>query len=82
VQNQNATHNLKEDFMRINPKLFTLSLVLATVLTATSAVAATQTATRDDRGSNVITRIIEAIKRHFVWTTGDGIIIPPPESSR
>jgi hypothetical protein len=70
--------------MRINPKLFTLSLVLTTVLTATSAVAATQTRTpsRDDRGSNVITRIIEAIKRHFVWTTGDGIILPPPESSR
>jgi hypothetical protein len=75
---------LKEDFMRINPKLFTLSLVLTTVLTATSAVAATQprTGSRDDRGSNVITRIIEAIKRHFVWTTSDGLILPPPEGSR
>lgn len=70
--------------MRINPKLFTLSLVLTTILTATSAVAATQakTVSRDDHGSNVITRIIEAIKRHFAWTTGDGIILPPPESSR
>jgi hypothetical protein len=68
--------------MRINPKPFTLTLVLTTLITATSAVAASQPAkSREDRGPRdpgLITRIIDVIKRHLPTTSGDGIVIPPP----
>ena len=64
--------------MRI--KSLVLSLVLATVV-ATSAFAAQERNQSRDRGPQeptLITRIIDAIKRHIVRTQDEVITIPPP----
>jgi hypothetical protein len=70
--------------MRINPKSFTLALVLTTTLAATSsALAASRPAAQPQsreidgaREPNVIVRVIDAIKKR-VHSLGDGIIVPP-----
>jgi len=65
--------------MRIKVKVFALSLLLATSLTATSAVAAARQA--PDSGGRDLTpieRIVKAIKKHFPSIFSDGIQLPPP----
>jgi hypothetical protein len=64
--------------MRTNPKLFTLSVILATVLTS-SAFAADRggVQSREDRGLNPFEKIVQIIKRHLP-TIKDVIQVPPP----
>lgn len=70
--------------MRITLKSFTLALALTTVLSASSAAAAThlaKTQSRDDHGPaepNPIVRLINSIK-HRLAHIYDGIVVNPPE---
>ena len=63
--------------MRINPKLFTVSLALATILTATSGLAAPKTKSHDNRDLSPMERIVKAIKRRLTILSDD-VHIPPP----
>ncbi len=64
--------------MRMNRKSLTLALALTAVLAAASPALA---ASREKAGAgepNVIERLIQSIKRHFLHTTDDVIVLPPP----